>query len=242
MVKFLSEESVFICLTWFHPTLSGIIVSMLLGENFLLESNKSSSSLFFYSLCSKVKFHKEQFMQSMAYSMFSVSSVAIVVATVIAHISLLIRHRQLKGQRADGTKVVTYNDKDGTLISKTNEDKSLSQKLLRHERSVVTPQASQFSFIIRLLGIPSAAVIYHTSHSSGLPPWAQLFFYTIFVQCFLCFNLIETIFSPKLLNSLKDFLFCKHPYQINMPPPLEECLKQRSISVKTNGWELTFDL
>ena len=241
MVKFLSEESVFICLTWFHPTLSGIIVSMLLGENFLLESNKSSTSLFLYSSCSKVKFHKEQFMQSMAYSMFSVSSVAIVIATVLIHISLFIKHRKLKGQRADGNNVVTYNDKDGTLISKTNEDQSLFQKLWRHERSVVTPQASQLSFIIRLLGIPSAAVLFYMYHSSGLPPWAQLYLYTIFVQCFLWFNLIEAFFSPNLRNSLKEFLFFKHPQQINMPPPLEECLKQRSISIKTNNWEVSFD-
>ena len=181
-------------------------------------------------------------MQSMAYTMFSVSSVAIVVATVFTHIALLIRHRQLKGQRADGTKVVTFNDEDGTLMSKTVEDKSLSKRLLQHERTVVTPKASQFSFIVRLLGIPFAAILYHISHTSGLPPWAQFFFYTIFVQCFLWFNFVEAIFSPILRNSLKDYLFCRHPHQINMTAPLEEYLNQKSISIKTGNLELTYHL
>ena len=96
MVRFISEEGVFMILTWFHPTLCGIIVSMLLGENFLLDSNKTSTTLFFYSLCSKVKFHKEEFMQTIAVYMFTLSSTSIVFATVVTHIILLIRHRQLK--------------------------------------------------------------------------------------------------------------------------------------------------
>ena len=184
-------------------------------------------------------------MQTIAVYMFTLSSTLIVFATVVTNISLLIRHRQLKKQRADGTKVVTYSAKDGTLNSKTVEDKSLSQSLLRHERTVVTPQASQFSFVLRLLGIPSAVYIYHISHSSGLPPWAQFFIFTIFSQCFLLFNLIEAIFSPTLRNSLKDYLFCRHPRQIHMPAPLEECLNQRSIK-KAMGFEASglrkFDL
>ena len=121
MVKFISEEGVFMCLTWFHPTLCGIIVSMLLGENFLLDSNKTSTTYFFYSLCSKVIFHKEEFMQTTAVYMFTLSSTSIVFATVVTHIALLIRHRQLKKQRADGTKVVTYSAKDGTLNSTRGE-------------------------------------------------------------------------------------------------------------------------
>ena len=191
------------CLSVFHPALSGIIVSMLLGENFLY-SNKSSTSLFFYSSCSKIEFLWEQFNTSTAYNMLSFSSVSVILATIVTHILLLKRQRQLKKQKAASTMVVTYN-KDGISISKRAEDKQLSNKLSRHERTVVTPKASQFCFILRLLGIPFTALVYHSAGSSGLPPWAQIFIYTIFSQVFLQNNLIETIYSPNLRNTLIDY-------------------------------------
>ena len=190
-------------LTWIHPALSGIIVSMLLGENFY-DSNKSYTSLFFYSSCSKIQFLKEEFNMSFAYNIFNVSSIAIISVTAFTHILLHRKHKQLKKQMADGTMVVIYNE-DGASISRRAEDKLLRKKLWRHERTVVTPKASQLSFIVRLLGIPFSGILFLAASSSGLPPWAQFFFFTIFSQVFLQNNIVETIYSPKLYNSLIDY-------------------------------------
>ena len=203
MVTFINEESVFMYLTWIHPALSGIIVSMLLGENFY-DSNKSYTSLFFYSSCSKIQFLKEEFNMSLAYNIFNVSSIAIISVTAFTHILLHRKHKQLKKQMADGTMVVIYN-KDGASISRRAEDKLLHRKLWRYERTVVTPKASQLSFIVRLLGIPFSGILFLAASSSGLPPWAQFFFFTIFSQVFLQNNIVETIYSPKLYNSLIDY-------------------------------------
>ena len=203
MFTYISEESFFIGLTWFHPALSGIIVSMLLGENFF-DSNKSNTSLFFYSSCSKIEFLKEEFNMSIAYNIFNVSSIAIISVTAFTHILLHKKHKQLKEQRAEGTMVIIYN-KDGTSISRRVEDKLLCKKLWRHERTVVSPKASQLSFIVRLLGIPFSGILFLIASSSGLPPWAQFFFFTIFSQVFLQNNIVETIFSPKLHGSLIDY-------------------------------------
>ena len=205
MVKFLSEESVFICLTWFHPTLSGIIVSMLLGENFLLESNKSSTSLFFYSSCSKIEMLWDQFNTSIYINVFSISSMAIVLITGFTHILLLKKHRQLRKKKADGTMIISYKE-DVISITRRQADKQLCQKLGKHERTVVTPKASQYSFIVRLIFIPFTGLVFHTAGSHHLwPLWAQILIFTLFSQVFVLNNIVETIFSPNLRYSLIDF-------------------------------------
>ena len=203
MVTFLNEESIFMCLSVFHPALSGIIVSLLLGENFL-DSNKSSTSLFWYSSCSKVKILWEKFNTSIAYNMLSFSSVAVILATIFTHILLIKRQRQLKKQLAASTMVVTYN-KDGTSISKRAEVKFISKTLFKHERTVITPKASQVSFLMRLLGIPLESILFYSVGSSRLPPGAQIFLFTLFSQVLLLTNVVETICSPKLRNSFIDY-------------------------------------
>ena len=207
MLTFVGEESFFICLTWFHPALSGIIVSILLGEK-LLDSNPLHTSLFWYSSCSKIEILWEEFDTSIAYNIFSVSSIVIVSATIIAHILLLVRHRQLRKKVAEGRMVITYNV-GGVMISRRNEDSSSCRKLWRHERTAVTPQASLVSFIFRLVAILHKGTLYHVPGSSGLSPWAQFLIFTIFSQIFFMSNLIETLLSPNLRNSLIDFFLSR---------------------------------
>ena len=203
ILTFISEESFFICLMWLHPALSGIIVSMWLGEKFL-DSNTLGTSLFWYSSCSKIKILWEEFNASIAYNMFSISSIAIVAITIIAHMLILVRHRQLRKKKAEGIMVEIYN-LEGVVISRRKEDSTSSRKLWRHDRTAVTPQASLFSFIYQLIAILLTGTLYHITGSSGLPPWGQFLFFTIFSQVFFMSNLIETVFSPNLQNSLIDF-------------------------------------
>ena len=194
-------------LAWFHPTISGIIVAILLGENFV-DFDKSSTPLFHYSYCSKTE------MQSFAINMLSMSSMAIVFLTVLTHIFLFKRQRQLRKQKVDGTIVISFINEDGISIKRRPADTLLCQKLSRHERTVVTPKASQFSFIVHCLFIPLTGIVFHTADSSGLhfwPLWVQFFFFTIISQAFVLNNIVETIFSPHLCSSLFDlFLLNRH--------------------------------
>ena len=145
MITFISEESLFICLMWFHPALSGITVSMLLGEKFL-DSNTMGTSLFWYSSCSKIKILWKEFNTSIPYNMITISSIAMVAITIIAHILILVRHRQLRKKKAEGIMVEIYN-LEGVVISRRKENSTSSRKLWRHDRTAVTPQASLFSFM-----------------------------------------------------------------------------------------------
>ena len=136
--------------------------------------------------------------------MLSFSSVSVILATIFTHILLIKRQRQQKKQLAASTMVVTYN-KDGTSISKRAEVKFISKTLFKHERTVITPKASQVSFLIRLLGIPLESILFYSVGSSRLPPGAQIFLFTLFSQVLLMTNVIETICSPKLRNSFIDY-------------------------------------
>ena len=200
---FISEESFFICLTWFHPALSGVIVSIWLGET-ILDYNTLYTSLFWYSSCSKIEFLWEEFNTSIANNIHAYTSIVIVTISIIAHLVLRVRHRQLREKIDEGIMVITYNV-DGVTISRRNEDSSSCKKLWRHERTAVTPQASLVSFIFQLVAVLFQGTLFHFSGSSGLPPWAQFLIFAAFSQIFFFYNFIETVFSPNLQNSLIDF-------------------------------------
>ena len=201
-------------LAWFHPALLGMIVAILLGENFL-DSDKSSTSLFFYSSCSKIEMLWDQFSTTIAYNIFSISSMAIVLITVFAHILLLKRHKLLRKKKTDGTMIISYKE-DVISITRRQADKQICQKLGKHERTVVTPKASQYSFIVRLIFIPFTGLIFHSAGSHHLwPLWAQLLIFTLFSQVFVLNNIVETIFSPNLRYSLIDlFGLSKQSYPV----------------------------
>ena len=195
------------CLAWIHPALCGIIVAVLLGENFL-DLDISSTTLYYYSSCTKIEMLWDQFNTSIVYHMFSMSSLAINLVTIFVHIFLLKKHRQLKKQKADGTMIISYINEDGISITRRPADTVLCQKLRKYERTVVTPKASQFSFIVKLAFIPFTVILYKTAGSSGLhswPLWAQSFMFTMFSQVFVLNNLVETILSPSLRNTLIDY-------------------------------------
>ena len=188
-------------LTWLCPALSGIILSMLLGENFL-DSNKSH---IFYSSCSNVPLLWEEFTGSIYYIVFSLSQLTIVSITFATQIAIVIRRKQLEKQRADETMVVTYN-KDGATISRSNPDQPSCHRLWRHNRTVVTPLASLLSHLFRLL-ILLLAICCHYG-PSGLQVVEQLIISTTFCTLFFLYSFIETICSPTLRNSLIDLFVC----------------------------------
>ena len=136
---------------------------------------------------------------SLAYNIFNVSSIAIISVTAFTHILLHRKHKQLKKQMADGTMVVIYN-KDGASISRRAEDKLLHRKLWRYERTVVTPKASQLSFIVRLLGIPFSGILFLAASSSGLPPWAQFFFLHNIFSSILAKQYSRDHIQPKIVQ------------------------------------------
>ena len=203
IITSINEESFFNFLTWLLPALSGIFVSILLGENFLYD-NGSHTPYIFYSSCSKKSILWEETRGKIVYLGIGISFFPIIATTIIIHVVIYIRQRQLEKERVEGSMGLTYN-RDGVPISR-KDPRGASHKLWKHNRTVVTPEASLFSFLFMLL--------YHFAHIYFLfaveSPYHSTFGQSIpflgAFSLFFLFNFIETILSPKLRNSLFEIL------------------------------------
>ena len=205
------------CLRWLCLVLSGIIVSVLLGEHhgLFLNYHESQTSLLWYSSCSKIPIIWEDVERSIFNTVIGLSHMALVSFTIGTQIAIFIRQRQLEKQKADGIMLTIYN-RDGVTISRRSSDKPSCHQLSRHYRSVVTPQASFLSFLIiftyyllchSLLFFP---IIFSSEMGASGPRilGEGLFFLLPSVMFFL-YLLIETICSPTLRNSLSDVFPCR---------------------------------
>ena len=145
--------------------ISGFVVSVLLGENFL-SSNQTNTSFIWYSSCSETPISWAEFDGSVFNTVIGLSHLAVVFFTIIIQIVIYVRQRQLEKQRREeildsgdqedpwflaqlnsGIMVEIY-DEDGVTTSNRNGDQSSKYALSRHYRTVVTPKASVLSFIV----------------------------------------------------------------------------------------------
>ena len=210
--KNIKEESFFNCLTWLHPALSGIIVSVLLGGNFL-NSNEPHTSFILYSSCSKLPMIWQELTGSIFNNVFALSHIVVILFGFGTHIALFLSQRQLKKQVADGKMIITYN-MDGVTISRSSQDIPSCHKLFRHNRTVVAPKASFLSFLLNFLIVMLLGNFFFFMGPSGPTIWQQFLVYTTHSIHFFLFNFIEAIYSPKLLNSLMDFCPCRRQYPV----------------------------
>ena len=211
MLTHIKEESFFNCLTYLHPALSGIIVSLLLGENFLA-SEKSHTSLLYYSSCLKKPILWKEFHWSLYYNVFDLSDIVIVSITFCIQIALYLRQKNLENQRAEGIMVITYN-RDDITISNRRPHQPSCHKLWRHNRTVVTPQASFFSHLLTFNLVLLSSNFLHDMGPSVLRVAGQLTISTLFCTLFFLYNFIETMFSPTLRNSLPDVFPCLYRHR-----------------------------
>ena len=117
--------------------------------------------------------------------------------------------RKLEEQKSQGIMVVNYRDIEGVTISKRGPHVESSHKLWKHNRTVVTPVASFMSFLLNCLFKCSIAFFFFNYDYT-------LQFVEFMATChlFFCCNLIETICSPTLRNSLIQLLPCfRRPYR-----------------------------
>ena len=209
MLNYMKEERFFTHLSRLHLALSGIFVSMLLGENFC-NSNEFHTIFIWHSSCRKIPIHWEESNWSVYYNVHAVSGMILIFIAFGTQIALFKRKRQLEKLRADGIMVINYN-RDGVTISRRTPDQLSCQKLWRHNRTVVTPKASFLSFLLSLVTLLSDVFFFYLGPSgeSGPSIYWQLHLYIIFGRHFFLHSFIETIFSPSLLNTLTDVLPCR---------------------------------
>ena len=188
--KNMKEETVFSTMLWIHPTVVVLCVSVVLGEN-ILDNYRVSA---FLCGCDWDKFEGLIFCKlvALSYGLLTFTS-------LVTHILLFYRVRELEKKKAEGIMVVNYH-RDGVTISKRGPDLKTCKKLWKHSRSVVSPKASCISFIFNVLG---RMLLFYLLFNFDI----TLHLIQILILChhfFLC-NLVEAIFSPSLSQNLPSY-------------------------------------
>ena len=208
-LKIINEESLFTFLSWISVSFSGVVVSLVVGDNFF---NAVRSRTSFNNFGSCLIWEHSPF----SYDILIVLSLSLVLLTFGIQIALFYKHRQLEEQRERGIMVVTYN-KDGVTISSRSPDQQLCRKLINFNRTVVTPKASFLAFLSNVLRIFIHILIYKVEGPPSDPSiFTQFIIYIEFCVLFFIFTLIETIFSPTLFNTLMDYIPCRSPAYITV--------------------------
>ena len=128
-----------------------------------------------------------------------------VLFTIGIQITLFLRQRQLRKERASGIIVVTYNN-DGVTISRRCADESLGRKLINYDRTVVSPKASFLVFLSNVLRACLHILLYTIEGTSYPSIVSQFAIYVEFCVFFFLFTLVEHYFSPILFNTLIDYI------------------------------------
>ena len=188
--KNVTEETFFSTILWIHPTFVGLCVSVVLGENFL-KDNRISEFLCFCNLDKFEGLISIRFISSLYGILFFVS--------LVTHILLFFRVRELEKKKAEGIMVKIYH-MDGVTISKRGPDLQTSKKLWKHSRTVVSPKASCISFIFNVL-VRSLLLfllfnIDITLHLMQITALCHNFFFC---------NLVEVILSPSLSQNFPSY-------------------------------------
>ena len=186
----IKEETFFSTILWLHPTVAGIIVSAVLGENFL--DSHTVSEL----LCSEETRDAWDAFKSLLFPKFIavLQGVSFFIA-LATHILLFNRVGELEKKRAEGIMVVNYQ-RAGVTISKRGPDLQTSKKLWMYNRTIVSPKASLMSFIFDILFRIILVFLGLKFH------YAQ-----IMLLCHhFCFcNMVEAFFSPSLRQNLPGY-------------------------------------
>ena len=192
----MTEETFFSTILWIHPTFVGLCVSVVLGENFLKDNRISE----FLCYCDLDKFEgliSFKFIASLYSLLFFVS--------LVTHVLLLFRVRELEKKKAEGIMVVDYH-MDGVTISKRGPDLQTSKKLWKHSRTVVSPKASCISFFFNLLVRTLLLFLLFngkiTLHLLQILALSHNFFFC---------NLVEALFSPRLSQNYPVY---RYPFRV----------------------------
>ena len=195
---YIEEEKFFKCCKWFAHTVCGIVTAMLVGDSFLLDEYDSS---IIHKSCAKLpKWILVEQSQLTYYNSYVTVIITLVFVCLGLHFAIFLQQRQLERQQSVPDYSVTYNVSDVKII--WTSKKPSNRILWRFRRNVISPLGSFSSFLVTTVYNLLHAYILLTITRSGPSVLGELHLFSIHSVYFFCLNLIESIFSPTLRNSL----------------------------------------
>ena len=210
METYIKEESFFECLTWLCHTLCGLILSIIVGDNFLF--NEYDSSIIHMSCAKMPKWILVEESILVYYNLYMVGHTVVTFVGFGIQIAIFRKQKQLERQQSVVLCSVSYNTIDVKIIRKINQ--SSNRKLWRFRRNVISPLGSFLSFQAGVVYNLLVSLLYFKISPSDPPIIAELLIFSVHDVYFFCLNLIESLCSPPLRNSLIDVIpWLRHKYQ-----------------------------
>ena len=209
METYIQEETFFKYLTWVCHTLCGLCISMLVGDNFLF--NEYDSSIIQRSCAKLPKWILMDPSTNLAFkNIHMIVNVVLIFICLAIKIVIFLKQRQLKSQQSAADFFVTYNTNDVKIVKQRKQPNCI---LWRLRRNVISPIGSFSSFLASVVYNISVCYIFLHITPSGPSVIGELLLFSVHAVYFFCLNLIESIFSPTLRNSIINVLpWSRHEY------------------------------
>ena len=194
MPPYIKEEGFFKTLSSLFPVLSGVIISVLLGDNYFSDENTATAP--FYSCCAKIPTPSQEESGLVAVNLVIVYNITFCLVVLGIHIATFRRARLLEKQQSLNLPNMgnAKGDKDSSTHSLT---------MTKHRRNVVSPEASCVSFFVfAFYNLPISYYMSLHQGSSSTPVTGEILFFLQISLHFFVLNVIETVLSPTLRNSL----------------------------------------
>ena len=199
------EETFFNFLAKITPSVAIIIVSATIGQHFTPHMPLLSSC------CTKTPIRWKENWISMpnAICIFSFNSMMCLIGLGLQS-AIFIKLKQVElqlNQPSNHTWVISYDTENGANVTNSRlQSQPSSRRMLRHRRNLISPIGSCVSFIV--MQIWYLFVTYYLFHitSSGPPIGFYILLFVSPSMDFFLLNLIETVLSPTLRNSLFDLI------------------------------------
>ena len=191
----MQEESAFHCLIWLCHTLNGIFVSMLVGENFFYKDYVTDA------ICRDCTMGPI-FIEAVSYQISNATFYPICFLGLIVQISVFVKKGQLESVQSE----IIANSVSSECIKLERRGNHRSYRILwRYQRNVVSPLGGFLSTVANVAYSLCLAYIYLTNGCSQMGSiLCKYLFFAIPSLHFFLLNLINTLFSPTLLNSFID--------------------------------------
>ena len=123
MMNYIEEETFFKCLAWLFPALSGILVTVSVGEGYFFNDDKKSP---FYSYCAKIPISKQEKADLPSHLFLSLCVISFCLVGLGFHIAIFARQKQLENrQNSGGNLVVSYNKETGARTARRINPRTL---------------------------------------------------------------------------------------------------------------------
>ena len=172
----INEESLFKYLTWACPTLSGLMLSMIFGQNYFSSEQDSTVII---SSCGKIPKFILMEVSAWPIHLFIIVHLILYFVGLVIQAAMFLKQNELEEEQSAGQWVIHYVN--GEIKFQRKNLNTCNHKLSKHKRNVISPLGSFLSFLISAVYNIITICMFFSKGPAGLPIISQFFFFQFMV-------------------------------------------------------------